>query len=260
VLSGIPDRPLWRRFYDGILERLFARGSDAHVCSSRYLFDYYGKLTSARAVPLLYLPYAFSPHEARAAVADVAAIHSRYGGRKIVLYAGTLSENYGILDLIRAVATLARSRNDFVGVFAGRGHVAERAKSLVTEIGLQDRVFLPGYVNDSELAALMASASAFVCPLRDTIQDWARCPSKLYLYLSHRKPVVTSRIGEAIQIFGDNGLYFEPKNVASMAEKISEALDYTGSDLPDPALHSWEARARTTLKWLQANLPQAFSK
>ena len=76
---------------------------------------------------------------------------------------------------------------------------------------------MPGFVSESELAAYFRSASVFVAPLYDTVTDWARCPSKLFMYAAFGKPVVTAKVGEAIDLFDDLAFFCDCSSSQSMA-------------------------------------------
>jgi glycosyltransferase involved in cell wall biosynthesis len=252
------NRSQWapRRVTDFLTERLAVDWCDAHVCASRFLVDHFVERTRRSGSPeppppLLHLPYAHSPHEATANPEEVAEVRRQYGDGRIVLYVGTFAENYGVFDLLRAAKEVTERRAAVTFIIAGKGDYGGKVADAVASWGLADRVVLPGYLPDSALAAHMAAADAFVCPLRDTVQDWARCPSKLYLYAAHRHPIVTCRIGEAWDLLGARGCYFRPSDPRSMAHAIERALDDPQPALPDPALHSWSARAEQVASWLE---------
>ena len=98
-----------------------------------------------------------------------------------------------------------------------------------------------------------AVAHAFVCPLRDTVQDWARCPSKLFMYLPFRKPILTSPIGEAKELLGDDAFFYNPGDVEGLAGAMRRALDTDHFTMSlDPAAHTWQARVDQFLAWLAA--------
>ena len=48
--------------------------------------------------------------------------------------------------------------------------------------GLESKIIIEGYVPEESLSAYLGAAHAFLCPLRNTTQDWSRCPSKLFVY------------------------------------------------------------------------------
>ena len=83
------------------------------------------------------------------------------------------------------------------------------------------------------------------------MQDWARCPSKLFMYLPFQHPVVTCQIGEAAELFGEKGLYYQPGDVDSLVCALSRVLTQdVGIDAITLDDHTYTARTKTFLSWL----------
>lgn len=78
----------------------------------------------------------------------------------IVGSAGRLSEEKGFEYLLRAAAQLVRAGKDLRVVIAGEGPERERLLALATELGIGDRLMLPGYVE--QIAKLIARLDLFV--------------------------------------------------------------------------------------------------
>ena len=124
---------------------------------------------------------------------------------------------------------------------------------MVEDLELENQVEFPGYVPETEISSYFAVASVFLCPLRDTVQDWARCPSKLFLFLPYKKPIVSCRIGEAAELLGESGFYYIPNDVISMTRVLNLAMDANPkAQIPNPREHDWEARVATFQAWLNA--------
>jgi hypothetical protein len=100
-------------------------------------------------------------------------------------------------------------------------------------------------------------ANAFVFPLRDTIQDWARCPSKLYMYLPFKKLIVTFPIGEALELLKEDSFFYGQGDVGQLKDALSRALDIERCQpTVDPLEHTWEPRADACLAWIQLTHPK----
>ena len=69
-----------------------------------------------------------------------------YEKKNQILFSGTLYDGKGYKDLIRAFAKIAKEHLDWSVVFAGNGEV-EQARSLATELGINERIELLGWVN-----------------------------------------------------------------------------------------------------------------
>lgn len=255
LASAIPDMRQ-RQLWEWLVEALSVRGADGLLCASRYLENLYRRRARAwgrRQLPVLYHPYAYT-----AGPADpvrVAEIRMLGSGRAVMLYMGTLVANYGVFEMLDATARLASQREDFVLHVLGHGRHASQARQRAAELGLSGRVNFHGYVPEESLSAWFQAADVFLAPIHSTVQDLARCPSKLYMYLPSRKPIVTSRLGDPGDLLGEDGFYHEAGNAASMAEALARALDASANWKPltvRPEAHSWEARTDEFLAWVSA--------
>lgn len=258
--SAIQNRPLSRRMLDYLLERLTLRSFDGQVCASHYLLDFVrDRLPAGQAGRALYSPYAFTrsvllPGGGRAARdsdpgVDPGADSDR---PRQLLYMGTLAPNYGIFHILDAMVAL-RARRDVRLVVLGKGRAFDGAVARARDLGLADIVDFKGYVPEDDLPQYLGRADAFVAPIFDTVQDIARCPSKMFMYVAYDRPVVTSRIGEAAALFGpDYGFYFEPENVSDMAGRLEAALTCPDDWTPgwSSADHEWDARTQDFDQWL----------
>ena len=93
----------------------------------------------------------------------------------------------------------------------------------------------------------------FVSPMNDTVQDWARCPSKLYMYLPYRKPIITCKIGEPYNVLGNNGFYYEPSSSDSLAYEMEKLLESGKTTIAiEPMEHEWRYRTNEFDKWIRS--------
>jgi glycosyltransferase involved in cell wall biosynthesis len=92
--------------------------------------------------------------------------------------------------------------------------------------------------------------------MSETEQDWARCPSKVYLYMTARRPIITPPVGENPIALGKYGFYYTPDNAKSAAKRMSEALDNGDTPVNYPIEeYSWQTRTQAFLTWLKENFP-----
>jgi glycosyltransferase involved in cell wall biosynthesis len=116
---------------------------------------------------------------------------------------------------------------------------------------LRDYVNFLGYVPEHEISSYLELANMLISPLNNTIQDWARCPSKIYMYLPFNKPILTCEIGEAKEIFGDKGYYFDNSDPESLAKLMEETMDKINVRREiDIFQHTWSKRAEELHSWL----------
>ena len=254
LASAIKNQSYFRQLFSFALEKASLFLFDGHVVASRYLDDYITRdlKTYFLSRPVHYSPYAYSEKMLVCKPEISQSLDENTRSKQVLVYMGTLSANYGILDIIQAVAKIKGKYPNVLLYVLGKGRDEKLAQSKIEELNLIEHVKLEGYVSDEALPSYLAMASAFIAPLYNTIQDIARCPSKLFLYMPFGKPIVTCRIGEAETLFGDYDYYFSSGNIDSMVQALTKALDAeTDWRMPWRAEeHSWESRAHAFHKWL----------
>jgi glycosyltransferase involved in cell wall biosynthesis len=256
--SAFVKKPV-RKFYEYLCEWGHIFAFDGHICASRYLERFYAKRMQRVGKPAKahHSPYAYNRLLLQTEPVILEDLQSRYTGKKTIVYMGGFWENYGFWDMLHSFQNLARSRSDLQMLMLGKGPEKEAGAQWIRDQGLEDRIHLVGYAPEEHLSSYFSFADLFICPLRNTIQDIARCPSKLYMYLAFKKPIVTCRIGEAEQVFGDNGYYYEPGNRAALQSALLDVLENADMNrLPGLELHDWEARTASFLEWFAAEFPQ----
>lgn len=251
-LYSVVENSFLKRAMYRILEWGYCLAFDGQICASRYLENHYRRRLDRIGIkrPLLYSPYAFKPELAGIAGKGDDSQGHDCDDRDRVFYLGSFRTRYGFWDMLEAWKILSARRPGAVLEMVGRGPEEARGRNWVRNNGLEDSILIAGYVPDDELDEHLATADAFLCPLRETIQDVARCPSKLYLYLPYKKPVITCKIGEAAEIFGEDGYYYRSGDPNSMADMIEAALDRTGPcPSVNPAEHTYAHRTEAFLQW-----------
>lgn len=255
--SGIPDNSGLRKYAMLALEYWSVLYADGLLCASSYLCKIYKKRAAQllrKQLPVLYSPYAFNNEVVESPRIRYQELKDTYAGKTLLIYMGTLTRNYGLFTMLQAMEMISRERPDVILLLLGRGRHQEEAKAFVKEKGLTQQVQFLGYTPEEELSSYFAAADAFISPLNDTIQDRARCPSKIYMYIPFDKPVFTCNIGEPAEIFGNDGSYFDNRQPASLAALINQlasgGLKVRGAD---KKAHSWEKRAIDFTEWINSN-------
>lgn len=256
--SAFVKKPL-RKIYEYTCEWGHLWAFDAHVCASRYLENFYAKrlLRVGKSPRVHYSPYAFNQLLLQQEPFALPILQANYTYPKTVVYMGAFWENYGFWDMLHVFRELLSERGDLQFLMLGKGPEKEDGIRWIEKHGLGDRIHLVGYAPEEELSSYFHFGDVFICPLRRTIQDIARCPSKIYMYLAFQKPIVTSPIGEAVEVFGNDGFYYEPGERKDLKRALSGALTTPDSrKLPEAYEHNWQARADTFLRWFNQNFPQ----
>jgi glycosyltransferase involved in cell wall biosynthesis len=141
-------------------------------------------------------------------------------GAPVLLGLGRLHPNKAFDVLIRALARLPGAQ----AVIAGEGPERAALEALARDLGVADRLRLPGWRGD--VASLLAAADVFVCSSRQeplgnmVIEAW-----------SARRPVIAAAIGGPAELIEARrtGLLVPPDDPAALAKAIGQAL-------ADPAL------------------------
>jgi glycosyltransferase involved in cell wall biosynthesis len=149
----------------------------------------------------------------------------RAGGDNFVLvYHGTIDENFGLDVVIRAVALL---RDRIPGLrlrVYGEGIQLPAVQELTRELDLVDRVWFSGrFYPMEQLLRCIGEADAGVVPIRrDAFRDLTHS-NKMYDLISMRKPVIISRTRAVEAYFGDECFQmFESGNEVDLARAIEE--------------------------------------
>lgn len=255
--SGIPDNKGIRKLAMLALEYWSVLYADGLLCASKYLCNVYTKRAAQlfrKQLPVLYSPYAFNNDVIASPRIRLKELQDAYAGKTMLIYMGTLTRNYGLFTMLQAMEMVSKERSDVVLMLLGQGRHMAEAKAFVKEKQLDAQVEFLGYAPEEDLSSWFTAADAFISPLNDTVQDWARCPSKIYMYLPFEKPVFTCAIGEPLEIFGQQGYYFNNNAPASLAVLISKLAN--GRLAPatvNSEAHSWERRAVDFTAWINSN-------
>ncbi|MPR32125.1 glycosyltransferase [Salmonirosea aquatica] len=230
--------------------------ADMIVTASNYLYNYFKKLIYKinNDISLDYSPYAYNAEILRNEFFQFDNLPTRCPAKNIFLYMGTMTRNYGLFTILEAAKMLKNECFCFEVIMIGRGRHIEEAKNYVDLYNLSDVITFVGYVSEDKLMSYFYIADAFIAPVNNTIQDIARCPSKIYMYLPFKKPILTCKVGEPYQIFGESGNYFDNENPSTLTELFQKVIDNKCNTMDiDPALHSWERRSIDFNFWVVKN-------
>ena len=103
---------------------------------------------------------------------------------------------------------------------------------------------MPGFVSGDDLWRRLRHAHVLLFPIRQTILNLCRCPSKTFAYAQARRPVIANRVGEIPAVLGESAEY-----VDSTSEAFADAIDRAMSQPRHADIdygverHNWAARA-----------------
>jgi glycosyltransferase involved in cell wall biosynthesis len=141
--------------------------------------------------------------------------------RPVLLYVGRVDREKGLDYLVEAAALLPDSA--FQIAIAGKGMYRDSLMETVHELGIEDRVTFPGYIDSDDLPLLLNSVDAFVMPSYAELQSIATLEA-----MSCAKPILAANaraLPELVQ-HGVNGYLFNPQNAESLADNIHNFLDH----------------------------------
>lgn len=139
-------------------------------------------------------------------------------GRRYFLSLCTIEPRKNLGTALKAFARVAEEDREIVFVLAGSKWAVydgrwRRLLGEVAEVG--DRIFLPGYIDDEDLAPLYSGALAFVYP---SIYEGFGLPPLEAMQCGC--PVVTSDTSSLPEVVGEAGLMVAPGDVEGLAEAM----------------------------------------
>jgi len=154
--------------------------------------------------------------------ADNGSDSSRQGS--YILCVSSITSHKNIDNLIRAFAIL-KTRNSKAIELVLAGTTAEKTYyqeliGLTRSLGVSAHVHFLGRVEHGELPALYAGARAFVFPSR--LESFGQ---PLVEAMASGVPVASAWLPACREICGDAALYFDPNDIADMADRLTTLLE-----------------------------------
>ncbi len=132
-----------------------------------------------------------------------------------MLYTGNLKPHKNLSTLIRAFSLVKDRYPDFRLVLAG-GKPDQAFQQLVTDLGIEKKVVMKGYLIQPDLTRLIDGAEFFVFP--SLYEGFGFPPLEA---MARKKAVISSPGGSLKEVLENNVLYFSPESVEDLAEKIT---------------------------------------
>jgi glycosyltransferase involved in cell wall biosynthesis len=131
---------------------------------------------------------------------------------------GTMTDNYGIQVVIKAVALLKDECQITYDVI-GQGEYKEALYALAAGLGVEDRVNFRGFLPKEEMISVIQESDAGIVPMLFEYQS----PNKMFEYFLFHKPVIASNRKTFLQYFDENEvIYFKTND----EEDLSRVLKY----------------------------------
>lgn len=149
------------------------------------------------------------------------ALPHRGGGKQVhILFLGRVGDRKGVPQLGEALLRM-RGRPDWRATIAGDGYV-EMARARAAELGMTDRVALPGWVGADAVADLIASADILVLP-----SFHENLPISIIEAMAAGLAIVATPVGAVQDIITDdvNGLLVPPGDVDGLTKALTRLVD-----------------------------------
>lgn len=158
-------------------------------------------------------------------VADKHRIRADIGlphGKAIFLYAGYFDERKGIVELLKAYASIAERNEDVLLVMCGDGRLMSWVRQFSVEKGIEDRLILPGQVEADKMATWMQCCDVFVLP-----SHTEGMPNVVMEAMACGVPVIATEVGGLPDAVGGSGgaVLIRPRCVEELQKAMDAAIE-----------------------------------
>jgi glycosyltransferase involved in cell wall biosynthesis len=155
------------------------------------------------------------------AIPDAAQVQARHAPKPNLLFLGHVLPEKGVFELVKAFAAVARRIPDLRLVLGGVGRI-EAVSELAAQLGVRERLEVPGWLGPEEKNAALAASTVFLLP-----SYLEGMPMALLEAMSWGLPVVATPVGGIPQIVKNevNGLLVPPADVAALTAAIARLLE-----------------------------------
>jgi len=151
----------------------------------------------------------------------------RRGHRYLAVYIGVMGPQDGVDIVVRAADVIVHElgRDDIAFTLIGKGDCFDELVALRDQLGLGGHVEFTGRAPDSQVAAIMSSADAGLCPDPKNPLNDVSTMNKTMEYMAYELPVVAFDLRETRVSAGDAAVYVTPNDVREYAKAIVDLID-----------------------------------
>ncbi len=188
-------------------------------------------------------------YEAGDKITIAAKVVGALDNKRFIMYVGRAQLHKNLNRLAKALEILQSEYPDLRLVLVGKIYANySLLKKYVAKKAIKN-VFFAGYVSDGELRWLYENTAAYVFP---SLSEGFGLPA--LEAMAHGAPVISSKATCLPEIYGDAALYFDPKDIKDMAQKIKIVLDspkvadkLRAAGPEQAAKYSWKTTAEQTV-------------
>lgn len=202
------------------LARLYARRARVIIADSEFSKRSIIERLALPGDKIRVVPIAADPRFRPVAAVDDAC--ARYDiARPFVLYVGNFQPHKNLPHLLQAYARLEPELREKVGLVLAGGdqHGAVTLARQAEQLGLADRVRLPGVITDEDLPALYSAASLVVLP---SLVEGYGLPALEAMRCG--TPVAASNRAAIPEVVGEAAVLFDPEDVEAIAAAMTRVL------------------------------------
>ncbi len=208
------------------------------ICCSQYMRN---ELLSVFQIPddkILIIPNGVYPEEFRTTSVDVNKVRSNYSApnEKIIFHVGRIVREKGLGVLLDAFSRVLAVEPQTKLIIAGRGPYLEELRYRAYQLGIYEKIYFAGYIDDNTRNALYQCADVTVFP---SLYE----PFGIVALegMAAGTPIVVSDTGGMSEIIqhGVNGLKAYNDNPVSLADNILWAL-HNPEHTKKMSLKAWE--------------------
>ena len=194
---------------------------------------------------------AADPGFAPSPAAEIARIKTKYGLEQYIFWVGSLMPQKNLERLLRAFALLKKNDSIPYKLLLGGQSAwgSQPYHSLISELGLEGEVLLPGFIPSADLAPLYSGADLFIFP--SLYEGFGLPPLEA---MACGTPVAVSNVSSMPEVTGEAAVYFDPLNTASIAATMQRVLsdpslseELKNRGIARAAMFSWNKTAQETL-------------
>jgi len=142
--------------------------------------------------------------------------------KKLIVYAGLLTEYQGVGLMLHALAKLAKTRTDFHLLLMGFPAV-NHYRNLARKFGISELITFTGKMPYENLAAHLALGNIAIAPKLSATEG----NGKILNYISMKLPTIAFKTPVSKEYLGNYGIYAEDITADALADAICTGLEFS---------------------------------
>ena len=212
----------WYSFYYGI--RYVVKYADSYIVLSQYMERYIREVLNSRK-DILTIPNLIDPK-----MFDRENVKPYIKNKVTIGYVGTPIPQGGILDLIKSFSVLIKKFKNIhlliVGDLTNGKSLIPELKEYANKHNISESISFTGLVSHDRIPGLLHSCQILALTRPNRIFAEAGFPTKLGEYLSCKKPVLITKVGDIPKYLRneEHVILVEPENIKSIVDGFEKIL------------------------------------